>query len=114
MAGIIPNQFNAILNKLTPAEYSITMTVSGGTATHDTAIEFSHYLKHLLIKPTTSTTSYTINISTSDGISIYSSVRTGNFGMIPTGDGIPLIGVITIDLTSVSANEDIKVKLVYM
>jgi len=97
-----------------PFEYTKTLTISSGSASHTTSVPFSNYLKHIIVVPTTSTNTYNISLSTSDGITIYSrSSQVGNLGIIPTGSGIPLIGFITITIASATIDENINIKLVY-
>ena len=95
------------------SSYSATITISGGNGSHATTTSFDNYLKHLLIKPTTSTTTYKFQITDADGYVILdrtAGTTTGNFGLIIA---LPLSGIITITFSSVSVDENISVKLVY-
>ena len=95
------------------SSYSATITISGGSGSHATTTSFDNYLKHLLIKPTTSTTTYKFQITDADGFVIFNrteAVTTGNFSWITP---MPLYGIITFTFSSVSADESISVKLVY-
>lgn len=106
MTGIIPT--TKVLKKL-----KITILITGGAGTATTSIYFRHLLKHLIIEPTTSTTSYKFRLTESDGTIILdrtNAITTGRLGVIQE---IPLFGTITISFSSVSADEDIDVTLYY-
>ncbi len=95
-------------------QYDKAITVSSGIGSHITTTSFNHTLRELIITPTTTTTSYKYQLLDSSGTIILDGTRaahTGRTGI--NGPEIPLVGNITIELTSVSVDENITIKMIY-
>ena len=95
-------------------QYEKVITVSSGTGSHITTTSFNHTLRELIITPNTTTTSYKYQLLDSGGTIILDGTRaphTGRTGV--NGPEIPMVGNITIELTSVSTDENITVKMIY-
>jgi len=95
-------------------EYKKVIAVSGGTGSHVTTKSFNNTLRELIITPATTTTSYKYQLKDSDGTVILDGAKaahTGRTGV--SGPEVPLVDNITIELTSVSTDENITVKMMY-
>lgn len=94
-------------------EHTFTITPSSGTVSHTTTLSFNNQMAHLIIEPTSSTTSYKFNITQEDGTKIYDKTmaQTGRLGVL--GIGLPLVGKLTFQITNASVDEEFKIKIVY-
>lgn len=97
--------------KINVENLSITVASSTGLAT--TTAVFRNLLKHIIITPTTSTTTYRYQLKETDGTVLLdrtASNITGRQGLIIE---VPLIGQVVCQLTSTSMDEAFTVKLYY-
>ncbi len=95
-------------------QYDVEITVLDGSGSHTTPNFPNVTLREIIFTPTTSTTAFKYQLSDSSTTVILDSTKVALAGRrAVTGPEVPLIGQITISLTSVSADEVIKVKMIY-
>jgi hypothetical protein len=87
-----------------------TFTPSGGAYSFNTQ-EFRAEIRVLQVKPTTSTTRYTITITNDDNIVVYKESHTGNL----LDERIKSwYGIYTIAISAATVNEEFKVEIDYI
>lgn len=95
-------------------DYDATLTVSSGTGTHDTTTDFNNTLKQIIITPTNDSTAWLLKLKRSDGTVFRKLPLSGTLtGWRQFTADIPLKGIVTIELSSVTNDEDIDIKMVY-
>lgn len=91
--------------------YTATITPSGGDGEETTKI--NHLVKQIIVKSTTSTTTYDFGIYDSGGFPRWTK-SSGKFtGYFNDEVSLPLDGSITIKIKNASADEAITAKLIY-
>lgn len=91
-----------------------TVTADGGSGTADFTQTFRSMMKNIIITPDSSDTTFKFQLLESDDTVILDRTTRTSTGRTGIGIDIPLVGIITISITSASVNEDFAVKIYYL
>lgn len=88
----------------------LTLTTSSGTATGTTNQFLVGLMREVLVQPTTSTTTYTITITSPQGLTIFQT--TTQVGDMADETAIPIRGANVVTISSASADEAFTISLI--